>query len=313
MQLSKSFEYPEHLEEKFEKAKKIEWITIGYLVSALIGMYLVMSTSQAMKTAWVEDILSLIPPISFLIASKIYTRPPNQDFLYGYHRVISIAFLISAVALCAIGFSLLIDSVIKLLKTEHATISSVMIFGHQVWLGYLMIVVMLYSTIPVMILGRIKHPIAKELFEKNLYTDAVMSKANWLTGVAAIVGIIGIGIGWWWADSVAAIIICIDVLHDGYTNLKEATLDLMNQTPKTVEEKKTDPIFQRIKIEIEKEVWVKEVRVRFRQEGHVYFGEAFIIPVSEDNITDKIEELKKRIIEMNWRIFDVTITLAKKF
>lgn len=311
MRTSRDFEYPKELAGKFEKAKKIEWITIIYLVSAILVMAVVMSNSQAMKTAWIEDILSLIPPISFLVASKIYILPANQDFPYGYHRVISIAFLISAVALSTMGIFLLIDSVTKLINVEHATINSVVIFGKQVWLGYLMVIVMIYSTVPVMILGRIKLPLAKELFEKNLYTDAKMSKANWLTGIATIAGVLGIGIGLWWADAVAAIIICIDILNDGLKNLKIAVLDLMNQVPKEVEKEIADPIFEKIKKEIEKEDWVKEADVRFRQEGHVYFGEAFIVPEKEESLKDKIDVLKKRLLETSWRVYDLTITLVK--
>jgi cation diffusion facilitator family transporter len=309
--ISRNFEYPRELEDEFGRARKIEWITIVYLITAIAMMAAVMSNSQAMKTAWIEDILSLVPPVSFLVASKLYTRPSNPDFPYGYHRVISIAFLISSVALTSLGVILLADSLIKLLKVEHATLNSLFFSGKQIWLGYIMIVVMIYSTIPVMILGYRKLPIAKQLFEKNLFTDARMSKANWLTGFATIAGIAGIGIGWWWADPIAAIVICADILNDGLSNIKEATLDLMNQTPHMVENHKIDPVFKKIRKEAEKESWVKTAEVRFRQEGHVYFGEIFIVPSNEENITEKLEELRKKIIGMNWRVFDVVITLVK--
>jgi cation diffusion facilitator family transporter len=312
MRLSKSFEYPRDLEDEFEKAKKIQWITIVYLVSAIMMMGIVMSKSQAMKTAWIEDILSLVPPVSFLVSSKIYTKASNKDFPYGYHRVISIAFLISSVALTSLGFLLLIDSVIKLIKTEHATISSAFIFGKQLWLGYIMIAVMVYSTIPVMILGNIKMPLAKKLSEKNLSTDAKMSRANWLTGVATIAGITGIGLGWWWTDAVAAIVICTDIINDGFNHLKDAMLDLMNRAPREVEGKKRNPLLSKIKKAIMEEDWVKDCDIRFRQEGHVLFGEAFIVPASESKLTIKIENLRDKINRLDWRIYDITITLIPK-
>jgi divalent metal cation (Fe/Co/Zn/Cd) transporter len=310
MQVTRNFEYPDFLEDEFERAKKLEWITIVYLISVVILMALVMGSSQAMKTAWIEDILSMVPPISFLITSKIYTFSADQNFPYGYHRVVSIAFLISSVALSSMGIFLLADSVMKLIKAEHATISSMVISGKQIWLGYIMVIVMIYSTVPVMVLGRKKAEIAKKLFEKNLYTDGEMSRANWLTGVAAIAGIFGIGIGWWWADPVAAMIICIDIVNDGFTNIKQSVYDLMNQIPKQVGEKKPEPLFGMIKDEVEKEGWVKQVGVRFRQEGHVFFGEIFIVPSDYDNILARLESLKKKILEMDWRVFDVTLTLV---
>lgn len=59
------FQYPEELEKKFKKAKRLEWITIIYLISTAVVVYLTMGHSQAMKTAWFEDMISLTPSISF--------------------------------------------------------------------------------------------------------------------------------------------------------------------------------------------------------------------------------------------------------
>jgi hypothetical protein len=50
-----------------------------------------------------------------------------------------IACLCSSVALLALGSYILIDSIIKLLMAEHATISTVSLFDHRVWLGWLLI------------------------------------------------------------------------------------------------------------------------------------------------------------------------------
>jgi cation diffusion facilitator family transporter len=312
MRTSRNFEYPEELKIEFDKAKRIQWWSLAYLVSAILLMALVLSNSQAMKTAWIEDILSLIPPASFLISAGIYTRPSNNEFPYGFHKVSTIAFLISAVALSALGIVLVADSVMKLIQQEHATINSVMIFGKQVWLGWLMIIVMIYSTVPTMYLGKIKKPLAEHLGEKNLNTDAKMNKANWLTGLATIVGIAGIGIGWWWADSVAAIVISADILLDGFSNLKQSTFDILNQVPTRVEDNKEEPIFKKIKREVEKEQWVKKCDIRFREEGHVYFGEIFIVPEREYRLPERIENLKNKLESMNWRVFDVTIMIVKE-
>lgn len=312
MRLSRNFEYPGDLQDEFNKARKIEWITIFYFFSAAILMALVMGNSQAMKTAWIEDGLSIIPPLCFLIITRIYTKKPDKNFPYGYHRVVSIAFLISAVTLTFTGFYLLTDSSVKLIKLEHPTINTIMINGRQVWMGYLMIAVLLYSTIPSIILGLKKIPLAKKLLDKTIYTDAMMNKADWMTGAAGMAGILGIGIGWWWADSVAAIIISGDILHDGLRNLKQSVYDLMNQLPKTMEKNNPDPLFNKVKKEVEKEKWVKQVQVRFRQEGHVYFGEVFIVAYDNDDVAKRTVMLKEKITSMDWRLFDVTIMIADK-
>ena len=74
MILTKRYELPPRLQEALKKAKKLEWITIAYLITVVVVMYLVMGSSQAMKTAWLEDALGMLPGIAFLIASGIYDR-----------------------------------------------------------------------------------------------------------------------------------------------------------------------------------------------------------------------------------------------
>lgn len=52
-------ELPPELRETLRKARRLEWLTIAYLVSAVGLLALVLGSSQAMKTAWFEDLLSL--------------------------------------------------------------------------------------------------------------------------------------------------------------------------------------------------------------------------------------------------------------
>ena len=308
MRAIREFEFPEELIPDFEKAKRLEWITIFYLLSTAGLMYITMGNSQAMKTAWFEDLLSLTPSISFLIASKIIKKKPNKNFPYGYHRVVSIAYLCSSVALFSVGLFLVFDSTMTLIKAEHPTIGLVILFGKPIWLGYLMIAVLVYGTIPALILGRKKLPIAEKLHEKNLHTDAEMNKADWMTGVAAILGILGIGLGWWWADAVAALIISVDIIHDGFTNLKQAVLDLMNEIPKTVNDQETDPVIKKIEDLLSSKPWIKQSEIRLREEGHIYMGEAFVIPHQEENLIKNIESTCQEIEELDWRIHEFNLT-----
>ncbi|QHT66739.1 cation diffusion facilitator family transporter [Rhodocytophaga rosea] len=312
MKTVQNFEYPPELVRDFNKAKKIEWITIVYLVITVGIMYATMGNSQAMKTAWFEDIMSLTPSISFLIASRIFTKPTNKEFPYGYHRVVSIAYLCSSLALFTVGGFLVIDSAMTLIKAERPTIGIVMLFGKTVWLGYIMILALLWGTLPAVFLGRIKLPISKKLHEKNLYTDAEMQKADWMTGVAAILGILGIGMGWWWADAVAASIISLDIIYDGFTNVKQAVFDLMNQIPKTISKRKTDPLLEKIKEILSNQNWIQDFRFRLREEGHVCFGEGFIIPKEDKNLVDQINSLEEEIQKLDWRIQEFLITPVKQ-
>lgn len=306
------FELPEQLAPVFRKAKRLEWITLCYLLSVTVVMYLAMGNSQAMKVAWIEDVLSIIPSVSFLVAAHFFQRAPNKKFPYGYHRTFTIAFLCGSVALFGLGAFLLVDSTITLIKGEHPSIGAVKFGDHIFWLGYLMYAALAYSSVPAMILGKKKLPLSRELHNKILYTDADTQKADWMTAMAAVAGVTGIGWGLWWTDPVAAIFISFNVLHDGYNNLRNAVRDLIERKPYTTDLKKADPLLQQIDEHLKQHKWIRKSAYRFRENGQVYFGEIFIVPRSEEGLVQRVEELVKNIRSLHWKIHDVTVMPVKE-
>lgn len=111
----------------------------------------------------------------------------------------------------------------------------------------------------------------------------------------------------WWADAVAAIIISLDILHDGSKNLKQAVFDLMNQVPKTVDRSTDDPLLKQIKDVLNRESWIKESKIRVREEVHIYFGEAFVVPKSEKNLFPNMSATKGKIADLSWLFCDFNI------
>jgi cation diffusion facilitator family transporter len=311
MKVAHEHELPPDKAAVHAKAVRLEKITIVYLLSAVFFIYLTLGSSQAMKTAWFEDLLSLIPASVFLIAARIRDREPNERFPYGYHRVVSIAYLCASLALFGMGSFLLLDSILALTSFEHPSIGVVQLFGHQIWLGWLMLPALLWSAIPAAILGRMKLPLAAELHDKVLFADAKMNKADWLTAGAAMVGVLGIGIGLWWADAVAAAVISADILHDGWANLKTVVRDLMDGRPMNVDGSRRDPLPARAETEVKKLAWVRDATVRMREEGHIYLGEVFVVPTTEDGLVEKLEEAQQLVAKLSWRVRDLVIVPVK--
>ena len=223
---------PAEIREDWKRARRLAWWTVGWMVSIVVVMGLTMGSSQAMKTAWIEDVLSIVPAIVFLISTQLELKAPTRRFPYGFHRVHSLAFLISAVALTAVGATLLIESATTLLMREHATVPPVQLFGENIWLGWLMIGALVYSVVPPFILGRMKLPLSKRLQDAVLFTDAEAQKADWMTGLAGVAGVLGIGLGQWWADAAAAGIIAFSILRDGIGALRTATAELIDGLPR---------------------------------------------------------------------------------
>jgi cation diffusion facilitator family transporter len=293
------------------RAVRLEWITLAYLSSAIVLIYLTLGNSQAMKTAWIEDMLSLVPPIVFLIAARVRHRPPNDRYPYGYHRAVSIAYLCAALALTLMGAFLLLDAVLNLVTAEHPSIGTVEVFGHRVWLGWLMELALLWSAVPAIFLGRMKLPLARQLHDKVLFADAKINKADWLTAAAAMAGILGIGVGLWWADAVAAAVISLDILHDGIQNLRTVVGDLMDRRPTTVEGA-VDPLQARVENELRGLAWVGAARARLREEGHVYFGEVIVVPSTEQNLLGHIDAANRRLHALDWRLHDLVVVPARR-
>lgn len=294
-------------------AVRVEIISIVYMVTALTAIFLTVGGSQIMKTVFVEDALSLIPPIAFLWAMRARKKRADPQFPYGHHRATSIAYLCGSVALLLFGVFILADSVMKLLAAEHPSVGTVVLFGHQIWLGWLMIPALLYSGLPIWLLGLYKIKLARQLHDKALYADAEMNRANWLSAVAGTAGVLGIGIGWWWADGVAATIIALDIVRDGVTNVKQVTADLMDHVPTTVDHSSVDPLPSRVETEMKKLGWVRGAKARLREEGHVYFGEVFIIPSTESGLLSNIESAHERLRALDWRLHDVVISPVREF
>src|SRR4051812_8650742 len=99
---------PREIEEAFDRAKRLEWISFFLMVSGVILVYFTLGQSQAMKAIWVEDLLSLIPPLAFLISAKFRFRKPTERFPFGYNRSVSIGFLCSAATLLFLGGMILL-------------------------------------------------------------------------------------------------------------------------------------------------------------------------------------------------------------
>ena len=111
-----------------------------------------------------------------------------------------------------------------------------------------------------------KIKLAAQLHDKVLYADAQMNKADWMTACAAMVGVVGIGLGVWWLDAVAAIVIGADILHDGMKYTSAAMRNLLDRRPRRYDEEGEHPVNEEIRTVVADAKWVDETQsdARFR-------------------------------------------------
>lgn len=306
---------PEEQRRLLGKAIRVEWIS---LLGGMVCVVLVASLagqSQAMKAAWIEDALSLLPPLAFLIATRRLRRPPDARNPWGHHRSIGVAHLVASVALLTMGAFLIIDSTMTLVLVEKPPVGIMVVFGHALWSGWPMIAVLALTGAFPVVMGRIKAKLAEPLHDKVLFADADMNKADWRSALASVVGVIGIGIGWWWTDSVAAILIATSILKDGFTNLRAAIAGLTDARPMNYDDAEPHPLVSEAEHRARQEPWVADAIVRARDEGHVFHAEVFVVPRRDRDAAgdhapggaEDCEQLRDAIAGLDWKLHDVVV------
>lgn len=299
---------PPTQQRALKQAIRWEWGTIAYSAVTIATVAFVVGNSQAMKTAWIEDMLSVIPQVSFLVALLFIRRPPTRGFPFGRHRAMGVGHLVAGVALFGVGAHLAIESATALISRQHPTIGSVVLFGTTVWQGWLMVAVMSVIVIGPFIYGRAKLRIAKQLHNKLLYADAAMARADWQTNVASIIGVLGVGVGLWWLDGVAALFISIGIVKDGFTSTRFAVRDLMDERARTHDDSAPDPLIWQILGEVRREPWVRFAGLRMRDQGQVFHTEVFVVPVRDKPLkTRDLERLARELAALDWKVQDIVI------
>ncbi|ESR22708.1 cation transporter [Lutibaculum baratangense] len=310
MKLRQPFVWPEEQARQLRRAHRLEWATLFFMTTIILVMAFAMGSSQAMRAAWIEDILGLVPAAAFLIARRFERKPPDEHFPFGYYKVIPIAYLVAATTVVILALYLIYDSATALLTRDHPTIGPIEIFGHDIWMGWVMIAALAYSAVPPVILGRMKMPVAEAIHDKVLVADAAMQRADWMTALAGIGGIVGVGFGFWWADAVAALVISLDVLNDGRVHVVQALKDLADEVPMTPKRQAPDPITGDVCRAVEALPFVRRADVALRDEGHPVSGTIYISLAEGAEPASSAAEVSRVAEGAHWRMYDPDVVIV---
>jgi divalent metal cation (Fe/Co/Zn/Cd) transporter len=206
------------------------------------------------------------------------------------------------------GAFLVWDSGSGLLAQEHPPVGTAELFGRQVWGGWLMVAALAYTAVPPVLLGRAKMPLAETLHDRVLHADADMNKADWMTAVGGIVGVLGIGVGLWWADAVAALFISGNILYDGVRNVRTAVAALMDAQARTVDGRDPHPLVAEVDRALEELAWVQHARSRVRDQGHVFHVECFVVPAGgrSPGLAD-LARARDVVVALDWKVRDLVV------
>ncbi|WP_116045951.1 cation transporter [Amycolatopsis palatopharyngis] len=312
MKLAPNNELPDGLVQEMRRGTCLVTAMIAYLVVDVVVLYLLMGGSQSAMALVIEDGLELIPPLLFVITTRIRKKPPTPKYPYGFHRVVTLGFFGSALALLAFGVVIFALAVQSLLQLEHPTIGSREVFGERVWQGWLVMSWLILSVAAPVVIGRMMLRPARMVNNKILFASGRMLAADWQSTLAAAIGLAGIAVGWWWADAVAAGAIAIGIMGDGVRNTKRAALALVDRMPAKVGTGTTVELVEQVERLVERVDWTGDAEVRLREYGQVYFGEVVVNVGDKAVDANRLEDLYEQITGLDWRLQEVLVVPVRQ-
>ena len=132
---------------------------------------------------------------------------------------------------------------------------------------------------------------------------------DWLTGLAAFLGVFGIGFGVWWLDSAMALVIATDIIVDGLHYLKNACADLMDRAPTPLDDYETPhPIIDELREYAQHQLGLEVLALRLRFHGIVWTGMMAYRVLGE--VRRDSGELHERLVERFPRLHELTLVEA---
>jgi divalent metal cation (Fe/Co/Zn/Cd) transporter len=108
-----------------------------------------------------------------------------------------------------------------------------------------------------------------------------LNKGDSQSGVAGVVGSLGIAFGFWWTDAAAAASMSVEIIKDGYTNLRNSLSQLMNRRRSSVEDQKEDPANDRLQNAMEQ--------------------------LDERDLLERMAQARTILRDVDWRLYDISM------
>ncbi len=184
-----------------------------FIVGALAG-------SKGLIADALHSIADMISSIFVLVALKYAEKPKDKRYPYGYGKVEYISTIIASLFISLCGVTVFIDALESLKSGAHKAPDAIAIFATilSLFFSYVM-----YSS---------NTCAGTQLNSPAMLADAAESKADSLTSVAVLLGLIGTKIGFESADTIAAIIvaffifrIALEMLMGGINGLMDTSLE----------------------------------------------------------------------------------------
>ena len=244
------------------------------VAKAVVGYF---SGSLALISEAAHSALDFAATVMTWYAVRVSGKPADEEHHYGHGKVESVTALIATGLLFVLSAFVIWEAVRRLMGTE----------GHAVEATIWAFAVIVVSIVVDYLRARLLYRTAKETTSHALEADALHFDSDMWSSTAVLAGLIGVVLGYPWADSAAALIVAVVILIAGW-RLGRRTIDTLTDTA-------PEGAAANIAEIAEKTSGVVAVeRVRVRSVGPTLFAD-MVVAVSRTLPLDRVAEIKSAV------------------
>lgn len=192
---------------------------MGSFVDALLGILKVtvgiMSQSQALIVDGLHSFSDLFTDIFVIFINRYSHDDPDDEHPYGHQRIETLGTLAMGSTLLLVAGAFAYENIIKIVRGESDV--------NLTWMSF--VVASLSVILKEIVFHFIKNA-AKKLNSPLLLASAWHSRTDAFSSVVVIIGFIFTSYGYFWFDSIAAIIVAILIGRIGWNFMKESLVEL---------------------------------------------------------------------------------------
>lgn len=196
--------------------EKGAWLSIfAYIFLSSTKLFVAyIGESDALWADGLNNSTDVIASIAILIGIRISQKPPDQNHRYGHYRAETIASLLAAFIMVAVGLQVIFSTFTKILNPEIATPDML-----TAWtaIGAAIIMYGVY---------RYNLSLSRKVNSSALYAAAQDNRSDALVSIGAFIGIIGAQWGLHWLDPLAGFLVGVIICKTAWEIFKDSTLTL---------------------------------------------------------------------------------------
>ncbi len=243
---------------------------------AVVG---VMSGSLGLLSEAAHSLIDLGATVMTYFAVRTSGKPADAEHHYGHGKVESVTALIETALLFVLAGVVIWEAAKRLMSVQPPEVEA------TPWA----FAVIALSIVVDFLRARVLYRTAERTSSHALAADALHFDSDMWSSLAVLVGLLGIALGYAWADSVAAMAVSVMICIAGW-RLGRRTIDTLTDTAPAGAADKISTAIGRIP----GVVGVEGLRVR--QVGEVLFVD-LVVAVSRTLPLDRVAALKDRIVE----------------